>query len=166
MITVTNVSLNFSGTNLFSDVNLKFTEGNCYGIIGANGAGKSTFLKILSGELEPTTGDISIAKELRMSVLKQDHFAFDDKTVLADYFVICGGNSNTQVRALAGEVEEKLEEIDLKPHHIEGYNEATWTVLDYSSVIVHIFNRETREFYKLEKLWSDAENIDISALLI
>jgi len=82
MITVTNVSLNFSGTNLFSDVNLKFTEGNCYGIIGANGAGKSTFLKILSGELEPTTGDISIAKELRMSVLKQDHFAFDDKTVL------------------------------------------------------------------------------------
>ncbi len=82
MITVTNVSLNFSGTNLFSDVNLKFTEGNCYGIIGANGAGKSTFLKILSGELEPTTGEVSIAKELRMSVLKQDHFAFDDKTVL------------------------------------------------------------------------------------
>ena len=82
MITVTNVSLNFSGTNLFSDVSLKFTEGNCYGIIGANGAGKSTFLKILSGELEPTTGTVSIAPNLRMSVLKQDHFQYDDKTVL------------------------------------------------------------------------------------
>lgn len=82
MITVTNVSLNFSGTNLFSDVNLKFTEGNCYGIIGANGAGKSTFLKILSGDLEPTTGDVSIAPGRRMSVLKQDHFAFDEFTVL------------------------------------------------------------------------------------
>ncbi len=90
----------------------------------------------------------------------------DDKTVLADYFVICGGNSNTQIRALAGEVEEKLEEMGIEPHHIEGFNEASWTVLDYSSVIVHIFNREAREFYKLEKLWSDAEDIDISDLLI
>lgn len=90
----------------------------------------------------------------------------DDKTVLADYFVICGGNSNTQVRAIAGEVEEKLTEMGITPHHIEGYNEAIWTVLDYSSVIVHIFNREARDFYKLEKLWSDAEDIDISSLLI
>lgn len=82
MITVTNVSLNFSGTNLFSDVNLKFTPGNCYGIIGANGAGKSTFLKILSGELDSTTGEVSIPENIRMSVLKQDHFAFDEYTVL------------------------------------------------------------------------------------
>lgn len=82
MITVTNVSLNFSGSNLFSDVNLKFTAGNCYGIIGANGAGKSTFLKILSGELEPTTGEVSVAPNCRMSVLKQDHFAYDYKTVM------------------------------------------------------------------------------------
>ena len=82
MITVTNLSLNFSGTNLFSSVNLKFTPGNCYGIIGANGAGKSTFLKILSGELEPSTGDVSIPKTVRMSVLKQDHFAYDAYTVL------------------------------------------------------------------------------------
>lgn len=90
----------------------------------------------------------------------------EDKTVLADYFVICGGGSNTQVRALAGEVEEKLEEMDIKPLHLEGYNEASWTVLDYGSVIVHIFCREAREFYKLEKLWSDAEDIDISGLLV
>lgn len=82
MITVTNVSLNFSGQNLFTDVNLKFTPGNCYGVIGANGAGKSTFLKILSGELESTTGDVSIAPNCRMSVLKQDHFAYDEYSVL------------------------------------------------------------------------------------
>ncbi|WKY48842.1 ABC-F family ATP-binding cassette domain-containing protein [Eubacteriaceae bacterium ES3] len=82
MITVSDLSLNFSGTNLFSNVNIKFTPGNCYGVIGANGAGKSTFLKILSGELEPSTGSVSYPDHLRMSVLKQDHYAFDDYTVL------------------------------------------------------------------------------------
>ncbi len=82
MINVTNVSVNFSGQHLFKDVNLKFTPGNCYGIIGANGAGKSTFLRVLSGELEPTTGDVSVKAGVRMSVLKQDHFAYDDYTVL------------------------------------------------------------------------------------
>ena len=82
VITVTNLSLNFSGTNLFSNVNLKFTPGNCYGVIGANGAGKSTFLKILSGELDSTTGEVSISENTRMSVLKQDHFAYDSYTVL------------------------------------------------------------------------------------
>ncbi len=82
MITVTDVSLNFSGENLFTDVNLKFTPGNCYGVIGANGAGKSTFLRLLSGELDTTTGTISIAPDCRMSVLKQDHFAYDEFSVL------------------------------------------------------------------------------------
>lgn len=82
MITVSNVSLQFGGQMLFKDVDLKFTNGNCYGIIGANGAGKSTFLKILCGEIEPTTGEVIIPKEIRLSVLKQDHFAFDDYTVL------------------------------------------------------------------------------------
>lgn len=82
MINVSNVSMNFSGTVLFKDVDLKFTPGNCYGIIGANGAGKSTFLRILSGELEPTTGSVTIGKDMRMSVLKQDHFAYDEFTVL------------------------------------------------------------------------------------
>lgn len=82
MITVSDLSLNFSGTNLFSNVNIKFTPGNCYGVIGANGAGKSTFLKILSGELEPSTGCVSFPQHLRMSVLKQDHYAYDDYTVL------------------------------------------------------------------------------------
>ncbi|MBN7771870.1 ABC-F family ATP-binding cassette domain-containing protein [Clostridium aminobutyricum] len=82
MINVTNVSMNFSGTTLFKDVDLKFTPGNCYGIIGANGAGKSTFLKIISGDLDPTTGSVTTGKDMRMSVLKQDHFAFDEFNVL------------------------------------------------------------------------------------
>lgn len=82
MITVTNVSMNFSGQPLFKDVDLKFTPGNCYGIIGANGAGKTTFLRILSGDLDPTTGSVSYPSTMRMSVLKQDHFAFEEYTVL------------------------------------------------------------------------------------
>ena len=82
MITVSNVSLNFGGTNLFKDVNLKFTPGNCYGIIGANGAGKSTFLKILSGELEPSTGEVTIPKEMRMSILKQNHFEYNEYSIM------------------------------------------------------------------------------------
>ena len=82
MIIVSNVSLNFNGTNLFSDVNLKFTPGNCYGVIGANGAGKSTFLKILCGELETSTGEVIIPDDERMSVLKQNHFAYEEYTVL------------------------------------------------------------------------------------
>ena len=82
MITVSNVSLSFGGQVLFKDVDLKFTNGNCYGIIGANGAGKSTFLKILCGELEPTTGEVIIPKETRLSVLKQDHFAYDEYNVI------------------------------------------------------------------------------------
>ena len=82
MITVTNLSLQFGGSKLFDDVNLKFVPGNCYGVIGANGAGKSTFLKILSGEIDYTSGEISIPAKVRMSVLKQDHFKFDDYQVM------------------------------------------------------------------------------------
>ena len=82
MITVNNLSFQFGGQLLFKDVDLKFTPGNCYGIIGANGAGKSTFLRILCGELEPTRGEVSIPSTVRMSVLKQDHFAFDNYNVL------------------------------------------------------------------------------------
>ena len=82
MITVSNVSLRFGDKKLFEDVNLKFTPGHCYGVIGANGAGKSTFLKILSGEIEPQTGDVSMAPDSRLTVLKQDHFAYEDHQVL------------------------------------------------------------------------------------
>ena len=82
MITVTDLSIGFDGQTLFSNVHLKFTAGNCYGIIGANGAGKSTFLRILSGDLEPTRGEVVRDPKTRMSVLRQDHFAFDQYTVL------------------------------------------------------------------------------------
>ncbi len=82
MITVSDLSLNFSGRLLYDDVNLKFTPGNCYGIIGANGAGKSTFLKLLEGKLEPTTGNISIGSNERISSLNQDHFGFEEFTVM------------------------------------------------------------------------------------
>lgn len=82
MISVNNVSLRYGARKLFDDVNLKFVPGNCYGVIGANGAGKSTFLKILSGEIEPNTGEVSIASGVRLSVLKQDHFQYDNCKVL------------------------------------------------------------------------------------
>ena len=82
MITVSDLSFNFGTQTLFKGVDLKFTPGNCYGIIGANGAGKSTFLKILCGELEPSHGSVIIPPTVRMSVLRQDHYAFDEYTVL------------------------------------------------------------------------------------
>jgi ATPase subunit of ABC transporter with duplicated ATPase domains len=82
MITVNNLSLQYGGTTLFSKVDLQFLPGNCYGIIGANGSGKSTFLKILSGELEPTSGSVAIIPDIRVSVLNQDQNMFDDHTVI------------------------------------------------------------------------------------
>ena len=82
MIQVNNVSLKFGKRTLFEDVNIKFTNGNCYGLIGANGSGKTTFLKLLSGELDTTTGDITISKDERLSILKQDHYQYEDVRVL------------------------------------------------------------------------------------
>ena len=82
MITVTNVSLRYGDKKLFEDVNLKFTPGNCYGVIGANGAGKSTFLKVLSGEVEAQSGNVSMSPGERLAVLKQDHFAYEENEVI------------------------------------------------------------------------------------
>ena len=82
MIQVNNVSLKFGKRTLFEDVNIKFTNGNCYGLIGANGSGKSTFLKLLAGEIETTTGEIVISKNERVSMLRQDHYQFEDERVL------------------------------------------------------------------------------------
>ena len=90
MLQVNNVSLKFGKRTLFEDVNLKFTNGNCYGLIGANGSGKSTFLKILSGEIETTTGEVILSKDERISVLKQDHYEYDEKRVID---VVIMGNS-------------------------------------------------------------------------
>jgi ATPase subunit of ABC transporter with duplicated ATPase domains len=90
MISINNLSLRYGKRILFEDVNLKFTEGNCYGIIGANGAGKSTFLKIISGDIDPSTGKVEISKDMRMSVLKQNHYEYDEIQVLET--VIRGNN--------------------------------------------------------------------------
>ena len=97
MISTSNVSLRFGKKALFEDVNIKFTPGNCYGLIGANGAGKSTFLKILTGELEPTSGEVIITPGERLSFLKQDHFQYDEYTVLdtvsPELFRLCHKNN-------------------------------------------------------------------------
>ena len=82
MLQVNNVSLRFGKRVLFEDVNIKFTDGNCYGLIGANGAGKSTFLKILSKEIETTTGEVILGKGERLSFLKQDHYMYDEESVI------------------------------------------------------------------------------------
>ena len=88
-----------------------------------------------------------------------------DLTVLADYFLLCTANSSTQVRALCDEVEDKLKENGVLPHHIEG--KATgWVALDYGSVIVHVFGRIEREFYDLDKMWSDGEIVDLDKILV
>lgn len=86
----------------------------------------------------------------------------EDKTVITDYFVICTGNTNTQVKSLAGEIEYKMGLCNLKPLHLDGYSEGEWVVLDFASVMVHIFTPASHDFYKLEKLWADAEEVDIT----
>ena len=88
-----------------------------------------------------------------------------EKTILADYFILCSGNTVTQLRSFAGEIEYKMGLCACPPKRIEGYDEASWIVLDFSSVIVHIFSRDTRNFYNLEKLWEAAEEVDISGQL-
>lgn len=106
MLTVSNLSLQFGKRVLFDDVNIMFTKGNCYGIIGANGAGKSTFLKILTGKQEPTTGHVSLEPGKRMSVLEQDHFAYDNYTVLE---TVLRGNKKLF------EIKEEMDALYAKP---------------------------------------------------
>jgi len=88
-----------------------------------------------------------------------------DQTTLADYFIICNGSSNTQVKALADAVEDTLSQRGEEPHHVEGHRGGQWTLLDYSSVVVHVFTDEAREFYDLERLWKDAAPVDVSQYL-
>ena len=89
----------------------------------------------------------------------------NDKTVMTDYFVICSGTSNTHIKSLSGEIEFKLGEKGIKPLGVDGYETGMWIVMDYAYVMVHIFNREQRDFFKLEKLWADAEEVDIDGFI-
>ena len=88
-----------------------------------------------------------------------------DITVLADYFVICSGNSSTQVRALSDMIEEEFDKIDIKLLSREGKDGYSWILMDYGDLIIHIFDRPTREFYSLDKMWEDAEEINISEFI-
>ncbi len=106
-------------------------------------------------ELAHAIFDILDAKKAhKLKVLR-----VNDQTVITDYFVICTGNSSTQVKSLGGELEYKLGLRGIDPVHYEGRDSDGWIVIDYSHVIVHIFNRELRDFYQLEKLYGDAEEI-------
>jgi ATPase subunit of ABC transporter with duplicated ATPase domains len=121
MISVNNLSLRYGKRVLFEEVNTRFTEGNCYGIIGANGAGKSTFLKIISGEIDPTTGKVEITKGQRMSVLKQNHYEFDEITVLET--VIRGNTTLFEVMQAKDAIyakEDFSEEDGIKAGELEG----------------------------------------------
>src|SRR5690554_1982800 len=121
MITAANISLAYGTQILFKEVNIKFTPGNCYGIIGANGAGKSTFLKILSGEIEADTGEIIITQGERVAVLQQDHFAFNDYSVVET--VIMGYPRLWEVMTQRDEIyakEDFSEEDGLAAAELEG----------------------------------------------
>ncbi len=127
MLLVNNLSLTFGKRNLFKDVNLKFTAGNCYGVIGANGAGKSTFLKVLSGEVDSTTGEVVITDNERISVLKQDHNAYDDKMVVET--VIMGNKKLYDIMKEKEEIYKKAEFTDEDGIRV-GELEATFAEMD------------------------------------
>ena len=85
----------------------------------------------------------------------------EDLTTIADYFVICSATSSTQIRALSEACEKVMDEAGQPAHHVEGHRDGTWVLLDFSSVVVHIFTDEARKFYDLERLWGDAEQVDV-----
>ena len=89
----------------------------------------------------------------------------EELTTLADYFVLCTATSSTQVKAMSDACEEAMEKRGEQAHHIEGHRDGTWLLMDFSSVVVHVFMEESRKFYDLERLWSDAREVDVSALL-
>ena len=90
---------------------------------------------------------------------------FKEGNDLTDYFVLCSGTATTQIKGYAGEIEYRLGEAGVKPFHVDGYETGTWIAMDYAHVIVHIFHKNERDFYKLEKLWADAEEIDIGSIV-
>ena len=93
-------------------------------------------------------------------------FKISDLTILADYFIIASGNSSTQTRTLAEEVEYQMSQAGVEPNRKEGYNGSNWVILDYGDIVVHIFYKETRDYYQLERLWADGEKIDIEEYVI
>ena len=111
-------------------------------------------------QVEKIVKALDLKKAEDITVLK-----IDDLTVISDYFVIAAATNTTHLKALAGEVEFELEKYEIKPIHTEGYDVGIWILLDYGSIIVHLFMQDSRMFYSLERLWSDAKEIDISHLI-
>lgn len=117
--------------------------------------------------MDPKTMALEIAKALDskkgedIQVLKTA-----DLTTLADYFVLCTATSTTQIKALSDACEKAMKDLGEAPHHVEGHRGGTWVLMDFSAVVVHIFNDEARAFYDLERLWKDAEQVDLSDVLV
>ena len=152
MLTATGVTVRFGKRTLFEDVNIKFNKECCYGIIGANGAGKSTFLKVLSGEIEPSKGEVSKEKNERISVLKQDHFAFEQHTVMDT--VIMGNSELYQIMKEKDEIYSKPDfseadgmraaKLEEKFSELDG-----WNAEADSAVLLNDLGIESDKHYKL-----------------
>ena len=164
MISANNVTLRLGKKALFEDVNIKFTEGNCYGLIGANGAGKSTFLKILSGELEPTNGDIVITPGQRLSFLKQDHFKYDEYPVLDT--VIMGNARLYEImkekEALYAK-EDFSDEDGIRASELEGEFATMngWEAESDAATLLNGLGIETELHYKLLKELRGSEKVKV-----
>ena len=159
MLNVQNLSLQFGKRVLFDEVNLKFVNGNCYGVIGANGAGKSTFLKILTGEQDPTTGHINLEPGKRMAVLKQNHFEFDKEPVLQT--VIMGHKRLHEIMVEKDAIYAKPDfneedgmrtgELEAEFADLEGWNAET----DAASLLSNLGIDEAKHYLNMEDLSSD-----------
>ena len=164
MISANNVTLRIGKKALFEDVNIKFTEGNCYGLIGANGAGKSTFLKILSGQLEPTNGDVSITPGQRLSFLQQDHFKYDEYPVLDT--VIMGNARLYEImkekEALYAK-EDFTDEDGIKASELEGEFATMngWEAESDAATLLNGLGIDTELHYKLLKELRGSEKVKV-----
>ena len=164
MISANNVTLRIGKKALFEDVNIKFTQGNCYGLIGANGAGKSTFLKILSGQLEPTKGDIVITPGERLSFLQQDHFKYDKYTVLDT--VIMGNKRLYEIMKEKDAIyakEDFTEEDGIKASELEGEFATMngWEAESDAATLLNGLGIETELHYKLMKELKGSEKVKV-----
>lgn len=164
MINVNNLTFSFGGQVLFKDVNLKFTPGNCYGVIGANGAGKSTFLRILCQELEPTKGEVSIPDTVRMSVLKQNHFEFDDYTVLDT--IIMGNKRLYEIMKEKDQLYAKTDFTDedgIRASELEGeFAELNgWEAESDASKLIQGLGLEESQLYDLMANLKESEKVKV-----
>ena len=164
MIVTTDLGLNFGSRKIFEDVNIKFVPGNCYGVIGANGAGKSTFLNVLSGNIKSTKGSLSINPDLKISTLKQDHFAFNNETALDT--VIMGNQKLIKIRREKDSLYAKpemteAEGIRVAELEIEFLNENGWEAESEASTLLNDLGIPESDFNKTLKELQDSQKVKI-----